>query len=101
MIHRDLKPSNILVGELGETVVIDWGLAKVVGEPDDDAAPVAPAPSLAGDSLHTRIGTVFGTPGFMPPEQALAREVDARSEGRRGPGPATGPGRAGRTDRWP
>jgi len=66
VIHRDLKPSNILVGELGEIVVIDWGLAKVLDEPDDDAAPAAPS---ANTSLRTELGTSMGTPGYMAPEQ--------------------------------
>ncbi|CAN5807709.1 hypothetical protein BH11MYX2_BH11MYX2_17930 [soil metagenome] len=70
VIHRDLKPTNILVGDLGETVVIDWGLAKVIGEADDESGMA----SLAGDSLRTRIGTIAGTPGFMSPEQARGED---------------------------
>jgi hypothetical protein len=66
IVHRDIKPSNILVGDLGETVVIDWGLAKVIGEPEDQAA--KPLVDLS-DSLKTRVGIVYGTPGFMAPEQ--------------------------------
>ncbi len=77
IIHRDLKPSNILVGTLGETVVIDWGLAKVIGELDE--VTTSPAPD-AGGSLRTRIGTVLGTPGFMAPEQINANDVDERAD---------------------
>jgi hypothetical protein len=76
VIHRDLKPSNILVGELGETVVIDWGLAKVIGDADepvhDSLEPRVPS---AADSLQTQVGSVFGTPGFMAPEQARGDEL--------------------------
>ncbi|HEX4421750.1 MAG TPA: serine/threonine-protein kinase [Kofleriaceae bacterium] len=67
IVHRDIKPSNILVGELGETVVIDWGLAKVIGEPDEQTTG-KPLVDLS-DSLKTRAGIVYGTPGFMAPEQ--------------------------------
>jgi len=66
IVHRDIKPSNILVGDLGETVVIDWGLAKVIGEPDEQTG--RPLVDLS-DSLKTRVGIVYGTPGFMAPEQ--------------------------------
>jgi hypothetical protein len=75
VIHRDLKPANILVGELGETIVIDWGLAKVIGEDDDK-----PGTVIASDSLRTQMGSVFGTPGFMAPEQARGEDLDARSD---------------------
>jgi hypothetical protein len=78
VIHRDLKPGNILVGELGETVVIDWGLAKVVGEKEHTSnEPTVPA---AADSLQTQIGSVFGTPGFMAPEQARGEELDTAGD---------------------
>ncbi|MEO8548438.1 MAG: serine/threonine-protein kinase [Kofleriaceae bacterium] len=79
VVHRDVKPSNILVGELGDTVVIDWGLAKVIGEPEQDDPHAAEAMD-AGTSLRTRIGSVFGTPGFMAPEQVRGEAVDARSD---------------------
>ena len=71
IVHRDIKPSNILVGDLGETVVIDWGLAKVIGEPDEtDATHVPLGRPLVdlSDALKTRAGVVYGTPGFMAPE---------------------------------
>jgi ribosomal protein L12E/L44/L45/RPP1/RPP2 len=72
IVHRDIKPSNILVGDLGETIVIDWGLAKVIGEPDD---PVGRPLVDLSDSLKTRVGIVYGTPGFMAPEQLRGAPV--------------------------
>ncbi|MEP6865853.1 MAG: serine/threonine-protein kinase [Deltaproteobacteria bacterium] len=74
IIHRDLKPGNILVGDNGETVVIDWGLAKVIGEEDTDPGDSAVLPTAA-DSLKTIAGAVFGTPGFMAPEQARGESL--------------------------
>ena len=77
VIHRDLKPANILVGELGEIVVIDWGLAKVIGEDGDRPGTVIAA---ATESLRTQMGSVFGTPGFMSPEQARGEELGPRGD---------------------
>ncbi|HET9992674.1 MAG TPA: serine/threonine-protein kinase, partial [Kofleriaceae bacterium] len=79
IIHRDLKPANILVGDNGETVVIDWGLAKVIGEDDTDPGDGAIIPAAA-DSLQTIAGAVFGTPGFMAPEQARGEELGPRGD---------------------
>ena len=66
VVHRDIKPWNILLGAFGETLLIDWGLARAIGgaEPRDGAE--LPEP----DAPLTRAGAAYGTPGFMAPEQA-------------------------------
>jgi hypothetical protein len=78
VIHRDLKPTNIMVGPFGETLVIDWGLAKLLGGADDDAVAHVPRSPLAGDL--TSDGAVMGTPAYMAPEQAEGRPVDQRAD---------------------
>ena len=73
VLHRDLKPTNVVLGDYGEAIVLDWGLAKVKGE-RDPLASMLPV-SLTGDSRHegTIQGQVLGTPAYMPPEQAEGR----------------------------
>lgn len=80
ILHRDLKPSNVMLGPFGETVVIDWGLAKDMQDDDDLDTFSEEAGSVAESVFDTADGIVVGTPPYMPPEQAAAGPLDARSD---------------------
>ena len=69
VIHRDVKPANIILGKHGETLVVDWGLAKAVGRADPSVGEQTIAP-WSGGSSETLPGSALGTPAYMSPEQA-------------------------------
>ena len=78
VVHRDIKPDNILVGDHGEVVVLDWGLARVRGVPVESSG----RSDLPASQNHTLHGAVIGTPAYMAPEQATGDldRIDERSD---------------------
>lgn len=87
IVHRDLKPDNVMVGEFGEVLVMDWGLAKMLGETEpaeksvDSPAGFGPL-ATPESSAMTLDGQILGTPQYMAPEQAAGdvAKIDARTD---------------------
>ncbi len=77
VIHRDLKPHNVLCGAHGETVVIDWGLARRLDEMDGTSSQHR---RISAEPGQTYVGAIMGTPAYMPPEQARGKRVDERAD---------------------
>lgn len=78
ILHRDLKPGNVMIGPFGEVYVVDWGVARLMQEAQDQ---ISIMPSHGGE-FSTRIGQLIGTPNYMSPEQARGAidQMDSHSD---------------------
>jgi eukaryotic-like serine/threonine-protein kinase len=76
VVHRDLKPANVMLGDFGEVYVLDWGVAKIVGDPERSGDPIVDPGEM------TVAGAVVGTPDYMAPEQRRGdhEAIDARTD---------------------
>lgn len=81
IVHRDIKPGNIMVGEFGEVMVVDWGLARELEAASDlDTSNLGLSQAELDEAGLTVAGTIIGTPGYMPPEQAEGRPVGEQAD---------------------
>lgn len=81
VLHRDLKPENFIVGKYGQVLILDWGLAKMISDNEEDIAEALPD-DVGSKNLHriTKMGKIVGTIAFMAPERALGKQATIQTD---------------------